>query len=236
MGSRLVHTPHHQPMVDIVFGSQQDEIVADFLHAWTSRGAAHNPPASLVMCAKHLVDLPNPSSSPRLRRLVVRSVGLIGHKGFEKAGVENFVGLLNRLCVSVDDVGLGSRSKWTGLLLGVIESPEGRDYLSYSYWELLLELGSSYHGVPIGLVHYDSRVMISLQATREWDKLACWICVVWLEWSLYLDVLSRDLEHAMLSLFRQRPDSIQKLEEWGRTRDTIYRRLSSGFAIKGTSK
>ena len=211
--SGLGHTQHHEFMVDIVFGSQQDEIIADFLHAWTSEGYYHRPHTSLILCAKHLVDLPNlDSSSPRLRRLVVRAVGLIGHQGIEEVGVEGFVGLLNRLCVRVDD--MDSRSAWRELLLDVIGSPEGRDCLSYPYWELLLELGPSHDEPPLGLAHYNPRIMTSLQAAQEWDKLACWICVVWLEWPPYLDVLSRNLEYAMLLLCHQRPDSVTKLEEW----------------------
>ena len=227
-GPRLVHTQHHESMVDIVFGSHQDEVIADFLCAWTSKSRLHGPPTSLIMCAKHLIDLPNLDSfSPRLRRLVVQAVGLIGHQGFEEVGVGCFVGLLNRLRVCVDDV--DSRSIWTGLLLGVIGSPEGRDRLSYPYWELLLDLGPLYHGAPLGILHYDPHIMTSLQAAQEWDKLACWICVVWLEWPLYLDVLSRYLERAMLLLFHQRPDSIAKLEGWmersGRDIPAAFRRV-----------
>ena len=210
--SGLGHTRHHESMVDIVFGSQQDEIIADFLHAWTSEGNYHEPHTSLILCAKHLVDLPNTYSSPRLRRLVVRSVGLIGHQGIEEVGAESFVGLLNRLRVCVDDV--DPRSAWMDLLLGVIGSPEGKDHLSYSYWEFMLELGPSHHGPSLDLDHYNPRITTSLQAAQEWDKLACWICVVWLKWSLYSDMLSRNLEYAMSLLFHQRPDSITKLEEW----------------------
>ena len=212
-GLMIVHTDHHESMVDIVFGSQQDEIIADFLCAWTSRSLGHEPPPSLIMCTKHLVDLRNlDSSSPRLRRLIVRSVRLIGHQGIEEVGIESFIGLLNRLCVCVDDV--DSRSEWTGILLDVINSPEGRGRLSHSYWELLLELGPMHHAPPLELPRYHPHIMTSLQAAQEWDKLACWICIVWLEWPLCLDVLSRDLEYAMLLLFHQQPDNITKLEGW----------------------
>ena len=136
VGADLVHTQHHQFMVDIVFGSQRDEVIGDFLDAWTSTGSHHQPHTSLTMCVKYLVDLP--SSSPRLRRLVIRSIGLIGLREFEKVGVENFVGLLDRLGVGVGDV--DTHSEWGQLLMGVIRSPVARDRLSFSYWELLLEL------------------------------------------------------------------------------------------------
>lgn len=213
LGSGLIHPRYHESMVDVVFGSQQDEVIADFLYFWTS-GIFHiTPHTSLAMCARHLADLPNLSSaSPRLRRLVVRTIGLIGYQGFEKVGVESFIGLLDRLDVSVNDV--DSKSKWTILLLGVIKSPEARDRLSYSYWELLLELCPSSRLEFPRAPDYDPHIMTSLHAAQEWDKLACWICVVWVEWPPYAKRLSRDLGRVMLSLFRQRPDSLQKFEEW----------------------
>jgi len=223
VGPKLFHTRHHQSMVDCVFGSQEDEVIADFLHAWTSQGPSHGPHTSLVMCAEHLVGLPISSfSSPRLRRLVVQSVGLIGYQEFEKIGVESFVNLLNHLCVSAHDV--DSRPNWTGLLLGVVKSPEGRDRLSHSHWELLLEL--SYCSRYRDFSDYDPRVAVALQDAQEWVKLAYWICTIWIQWPLNLDEISRDLEHGMLLLFRQQPGSIEKLEEWmrrlGRSIPTVF--------------
>ena len=157
-GVDLDHTRHHQLMVDIVFGSQRDEVIGDFLHAWTSRGSHHKPHTSLTMCARHLVDLPNLLfASLRLRRLVIRSIGLIGHQEFEKVGTENFVGLLNCLGVGVGEV--DSQFEWMRLLMDIIKSPVARDRLSFSYWELLLDLLYPRDGeyVPIPGLH--SRVL-----------------------------------------------------------------------------
>jgi len=212
VAGRIIHTRHHREMIDIVFGSQQDEAIADFLHVWTSRGGSHEPAPSLFMCAKHLVDLPNlSSSSPRLRRLVIRSVELIGHQEFEKFGVEGFVRLLNYLDVKADD--MDHKPAWTGLLLSVIKSPVGVDRLSCSYWALLLELNQFQYVHRGEFSNYGPQIMVSLQDAQEWDKLACLICAVWMECSQHPDRISRDLEYGMLLLFRQQPDSIRKLEE-----------------------
>ena len=206
---RLTHTQHHQTMAGIVFGSRRDEVIADLLCAWTSQGW---PYTSLNVCAKHLVDLPTLNSSPRLRPLVIRSIELIGRWGFREVGVETLVSLLNRLGVGIGDV--DSRLSWTELLLEVIKSREGRDRLSYSYWELLVELSLPHDGGRQDLANYDPQILTSLQDTQEWDRLACWICFVWMELSLYPDGKLGGLERGTTLLFRQRPDSIQKLEQW----------------------
>ena len=59
---------------------------------------------------------------------------------------------------------------------------------------------------------FDPRIMVALQDTQEWDKLVCWICVIWIASPPYPDGISRNLEDGMLLLFRQRPDSIQSLK------------------------
>ena len=122
---KLVHTEHHQNLADIVFESADDEAIADLLHAWTSTSDSHEPPPWLKTCARHLVDLRSSSPrhlidlwsySPRLRRLVIRSVGLIGYGEFEQVGVEGFVQLLDDLRVGVEDmdtVGMGLIKKLT---------------------------------------------------------------------------------------------------------------------------
>ena len=78
ISAELSHTKHHEQMVDIVFDSWDEEVIADLLHAWTSTSESHGPHPSLSMCAKHLVYL-RPVSE-RLRRLVMRSVELIGYR------------------------------------------------------------------------------------------------------------------------------------------------------------
>lgn len=209
-------------MANIVFGSQRGEVIADLLYAFTrSRVTDGSVVHPLNMCAKYLVDLPSPSPPPRLRPLVIQSIELIDHLQFETAGVENLVRLLNLLDVGIDDV--DSRSSWTDLLVWIVKSNEGRDRLSYSYWELLVELSLPYVRLHQALTAYDRlQIAISLQDAQEWDRLACWICFVWMEWPSAPGEDPGDLGRATTLVFRQRPDSIRKLERWmGRSENGI---------------
>jgi len=113
--------------------------------------------------AKCPVDLPNPSL--RLGRLIVRPAELIYNKEFEEVGVEDLVGLLGRPDVGADDVDSGPR--WTGLLLKIIKSPKGKDSVSYSYRELLMQLSTSCYLVYHDPTHYDPRIMASLLNAQE---------------------------------------------------------------------
>ena len=100
---RLVHTKHHRRMVEIVFNSGDDEVIADFLQAWTSTSHSHTPHGSLDACAKYLIGLQHvASASQRLQRLVVRSVELIDFQQFEWIGAEEFAVWLDRLSIGVN--------------------------------------------------------------------------------------------------------------------------------------
>ena len=102
----LTPTEYHPEMVDTVSKNQKSETIANLLHVWTIADYflmwMHN---SLGTYTEHLVGLHNlvPFSS-RLRRLVIPTVGLIGYKGFEGAGVERFIGLVDYLRVAVEDI------------------------------------------------------------------------------------------------------------------------------------
>ena len=207
----LIHTEHHRGLVDVVFKSNNNEVIADLLHAWTVASNHHKSAHTLLgICTGHLVDLHNlVPFSPRLRRLLIRSVEVIGYNGFEEVGVERFVELLNHLHVGVEEVEY--RFKWVSLLLGTIQSPGGVD-LSNHTWELLVELTTSGPLLAIHLV-YNPHVMTSLLEAQEWDKVECWIGVVLTTWS-ETDVTTEDFKRAMASLFRHRPGAAQKLTQW----------------------
>ena len=136
----LAHTEHHRGLADAVFKSKKSEAIADLLHAWMVRGWSHGLADTLLgTCTGHLIDLHDLMPfSLRLRRLVIRSVGLIGYKKFEEVGVEGFVELLNHLCIGVEDV--EDSFKWISLLLDAIQSPHGTRHLSDQSWKLLVEL------------------------------------------------------------------------------------------------
>jgi len=213
----LTHTEHHRGLVDVVFKSQESESVADLLHAWTAKHKSYYYGwvcNLLGFCPAHLIGLHNlVPFSPRLRRLIIRSIEQIGYEGFEGVGVERFIGLLNHLHVTVED--MDEKKNWGKLLLNTIQSSEGIRHLSQSwYWELL-----------VGLVVSESRwlgpdpkrslqIVTSLTEAKEWDKLECWVGIVWMLLPEGLDPGEGDLGHSMTLLFRQRPGTVQKLEQW----------------------
>ena len=215
VGGRLTHTEHHRELVNVVFKSRESESIADLLYAWTARDYSLPREYPLLgICAGHLINLHDmvPFSS-RLRRLVIRSVELIGHEGFEEAGMDRFIGLLNHLQVTTEDIDIEFR--WAILLLGILRSSEGAQRLSHWYWELLMELAIS---VPRSLrdgFAYSPQITTLLTETQEWSKLECWIGVVSILWPPGADgITEEDLERSMQLLFRQRPDAAQRLEQW----------------------
>ena len=212
----LFRTEHHRELVDVVFKSQKSEAIADLLCTWTLRRLPlepHSPElvdTPVEICMGLLAGLHNlVPFSPRLRQLVIRSIEITGYKGFEGAGVEKFIELLDHLHVTIEDVDKGH--KWIALLLEVIRSSEGT--LSHSYWELLVELAVSTQQ-PWLKVIYSPKITKSLVEAQEWGKLESWVGIVWMlsrgvEWRT-----EEDLENPMLLLFRQRPGAAQKLEKW----------------------
>jgi len=214
-GYELTHTEHHQKLVDVVFKSQKSEVIADLLHAWTAQAPPHTPAHALLsICTEHLVGLHGLGSFPsRLRRLVLRSIEVIGFKGFEEVGVERFVGLLNHLHVAVEDI--DEKYKWVELLLDTLQSSEGAQHLSLWYWELLVELAVSYPWWLRHNVTYSPQIMTFLTEAQEWSKLECWMRTVWVVWPPGDGgMLEEDISCTMLLLFRQRPGAAQRLEQW----------------------
>jgi len=207
----LDHTEHHRQMVDVVFKHGSDEVIADFLHTWTS-GCSHfgSPHDSLHTCASHLAELKRLQSfSPRLRHLLISSIGHINHRRFsEQVGGESLIDLLDHLHVRFEDV--KSHDHWAEFLLSVIQSVEGTRNLSYSHWEVMVELiGSKGRGFLHYMV-YNPLVIGSLEDTGEWDRLGCWIAVVWAIWG---PNEAANLESATLSLFHRQPGTFQKLAQ-----------------------
>ena len=206
----LANTEHHRELVDTVFKSQESEVIADLLQAWT----CHSARTLLGLCTRPLVGLHNlvPFSS-RLRRLVIRSVELIGYKGFEEVGVEGFVELLNHLHVTVRD--MDGRSEWGKVLLETIQASEGAQCLSHWYWELLVELAILWSRSLQDQFAYSPRIVTFLVEAQEWSKLECWMATVWMIWPPEAGgITEEDLDHSMLLLFRQRSDAARKLEQW----------------------
>ena len=228
----LTHTEDHRGLVEIVFKSEDSEAIADLLHAWTSKGRSHGPAHMLLStCTGYLIDLySRVHLSSRLRRLVIRSVELVGYKGFKESGTERFIELLNRLHVGIED--MDYRSKWTPILLDTIQSSEGAQCLSIHSWELLAEL-TILPPLGSGNSAYTPQVTASLLEAQEWDKLECWMGVVWMEWPPQTTVAIENVERVMVLLFRQQPGAVQKLthrmEQWSKRRNkevpTAFQRI-----------
>jgi len=209
----ITHTKHHHGLVDVVFGSQEVEAIADLLHAWTTRSDSHAPAAELPsLCARHLVGLQNlVSSSSRLRRLVIRSVELTYREVSREVGVERFIEFLNHLCTTAGDIDNGSC--WVRLLVETIQSSNGPQHLSQSYWELLAELAVSSQWLTNDLAN-GMQITASLIEAKEWSKLECWMGIVWMLLPEEADPREGDLGDSMTHLFYQRPNAVQKLEQW----------------------
>ena len=221
----LTHTEHHQGLVDEVFKNPKNEKIADLLHTRTlgRRLAGPTDPLDSII-VERLVGLHDQFSS-RLRRLVIRFVEVVGYKGFEGVGVEVFVELLDRLGVEVED--MDEKRNWMSLLFDVIRSHKGASLLPDSYWKLLVELTISEQLPPEFENTPAAKIAMSLTDADEWDKLECWIGIVWMcsDSQDAFNVALEDLEGCALMLFQQRPGARQRLEQrMGEWRQRHYTR------------
>lgn len=210
-GANLTHTEHHQELARVVFSSGDGEAVADLLCAWTSRSYAHDPYPSLRICAEYLIGLHylHPFSL-RLRQYIIHAIELIGYEPFEQVGLEGFVGLLDDLQVCTKDT--EHTGKWEKILLDTVQSCKETEHLSLTYYEWLVEF-AGYWSDELRNSTYNPYIITSLESNREWDKLKCWIAVVWTIWPPEDGQTTvEDLKHVMVSLSHQQPGAVQELE------------------------
>ena len=99
-----------------------------------------------------------------------------------------------------------------------IQSTEGARGLATKVWESLAEFTMSASSTLGSETTYDPCVTGFLLNAQEWEKLECWLGVVWMTWLPETDNAIEEVERAMKSLFRQKPDAVQKLaqrmEKW----------------------
>jgi len=262
----LTHTAHHRKMIDIIFdemnpqgitnlllalilscrfaGKDYDEGVAESLMNLDTLRQPPNPYASLRMCTGHLVGLSDWHIHYSRTQTIIHAIELIGYRRFERVGLEGMVALLNGLDVSFEDV---QRAwEWKELLPAIIKSSSGIPPLSLQWWKLLVEIAIR---EPLLVDAYPTHVMASLERAGEWDKLVCWLGVVWSSWPPETGkTTEEELEHAMQSLSRQRPDTIQELEQWVEQwssnwgwlwlngASTSFRRICEQVRLKETSQ
>lgn len=236
-GMQPAYTKHYPHVADIVSNSGGEETIADLLQGWITHGDSDSSPELLKPWAAHLVRLGRVApTSRRLRRLTIHSILHISSQlisdPFELAGgPEGFVTLLDRLDIGIDDIpDMYERCVLLIPLTEVVRSPEGRRSLSYPSWELIPELAFSLvkndtldstwldmlrspERRSPGSINYEVQVMVSLEEGREWDKLECWMGIVWFILLPKADSIPQDLERATLSLLRQRPGAAEKLEQ-----------------------
>ena len=225
ISATLTHSEHHRGLADIVFKSQKSEAIADLLHAWTTEDSHLEHAGDMLdICTGHLIDLHNLGPfSPRLRRLLIRFVEVVGCEGFEDAGAEKLVELLDHLHVTAEE--MDRKHKWTSLLFGVIRSSEGTQRLSDWHWESLVEVAVPGPWWPEFEGTDALEIAKSLIDSQEWNKLECWIGVMWMssksgeimeDWTVSesAGIAEEDLERLTLLLFRQRPGAAQRLEQW----------------------
>ena len=60
---------------------------------------------------------------------------------------------------------------------------------------------------------YDLQVITSLLEAQEWDKLECWMGIVWMAWPPQTEKATEEVECVMALLFCQWPGAIQMLTE-----------------------
>jgi len=158
-----------------------------------------------------------------LRRLVIRSVELIGYKGFGGVGVERFSELLNHLRVTTND--MDNKGNWEKLLLGILQTSEGALRMPHWHWKLLVELVTSESEpkrvgdvlMNVGVrqseprcarngLTYNPRILAFLAGIQEWSELERWMATVWMLWPLGAGVMTElDFGPSMKMLFYQQP-------------------------------
>ena len=167
-------SPYHLRMVPLVFSSNDDGVIGDFLCAWCTYPATEgfgDLPAHMG-CLLDLVHLQH--FGPRLQHLVFRALGRIKYADFVKVGLSKFVALLDR----IEDEAIFRAPDLRDFLLDVLSSPEGRRVFPLRYWRIAAELAArDRHFLSPDLPKLD--LIRSLEAESEWEKLTWWMGATW---------------------------------------------------------
>ena len=118
--------------------------------------------------------------------------------------------LLDCLNIGMDDVDVPGI--WLRRIRDAIRSSEGRRSLPRRYLELMVDLAVSLgrRNDPFS----ELQIADTLEEEEEWDVLEYWMGLTWAIQHPMVNGISEDLERVVLSLFRQRPNAVQKLEQW----------------------
>ena len=203
----LDHTPHHEWMFEIVFSSEDDEIIAYAVGVWLAD--RDNVPPGL--CARYFAKRMERDApiSPTLRRAAILALQRNWNSELTASAPE-VVRLLNRLNVSTGDVMDGK--EWTRILVRVIRSPPGLEGLSSHYWDLLYEL-ILVTDIVGGFMPRDVEVMRSLEEAEDWDRLEAWIVTLWWPPYNWFYEAMENVEQVTLKLLTRRPSLLTRFED-----------------------
>ena len=215
---RLEHTPHHDLMFKTASPSADDDVIADFACAWLAN-LDREPVGSCMRYFAERVESAAPFSQ-RLRWASIQVIGRVLDSELEVSGLE-VVRLLHRLDVDTGDIGSGDQWGWAELLVKVVRSLGGFMNLSSHYWGLLDKLVLGGYGTYFS--PRDVKVMKLLEGVKDWEKLEVWILVLWRcydgpmskpieDKSMEDHKLTKSIERSTLTLSKQRPSALLKLE------------------------
>lgn len=168
----LNHTFHHERIFEIVFSSDDDELIADAICVCVVDG--DNAPPGL--CARYFTKRMERDTplSQRLRRVGIYAIERTWRHDLAMLGLE-ILPLLDRLDIGADDV--HDETEWVQLLMDVIRLPPGVEALPSHYWCLLAEMVIAAGGF-VDFEWRDVEVMRLLKETRDWNRLVIWMTAV----------------------------------------------------------
>ena len=224
VGFRHMHSPHFWPSLmqfhtelypdvfNTVLNSNNSEAVTDL--ALASLMIDSSGSLGLNICAEYIVGLHSGATEPfpeDFQRFFILCVGEVGFNGVEKVGKEKFVKSLNRLHLSIEDLwNFCAHDPWTMILLEIVQSTEEAQNLAIQSWELLAELTAE-GCLESGTYNLD--VATSLMNGKKWDKLECWVGIVWTACTPGPGNVVEVLEDVMEVLEKEQPGAVQKLKQ-----------------------
>ena len=205
----------HQGVHDTVLKSNNSEAVTDLV--WASLMFDKTGGLGLSICADYIIDrrgrITEPSSQ-HLRSFFTDHVARMGSWAFLVEGRERSAEVLNTVHIGVEEAGTWERFSWSETLVDIIEFAEAR-CLTLHAWKFLAKFMTT--GRPGGS-WYNPDITISLMNAQEWDKLECWVDIVWVAFPPEIDNVAKELEDAMEALEKERPGALRKrVERWSET-------------------
>ena len=199
----------------MVLRSNNPGAVSDLV--WASLMFDETGALGFSICADYIIDrrgsITEPSSY-HLRSFLAHHLKTMPPWVFPMPeGRGGFVEVLSALHIGVEKWGMVHRWLWKVTLLETIQFVEARCLALHS-WKFLAEFATT---GPSPAATYNPDITISLMNAQEWDKLECWVGIVWMECPPELGNLGKELEDAMEALEKERPGALRKrMEQWSK--------------------